>query len=271
MTGVTLGPTGEIEMRCGLTAESFALGISQWPDTHLPWTITDLVPGLSESLMRESAAWAMRQWSLICGVEPVYEVDARKARILMTCRRIDKAGGVLAECELPQTGSRQCRLWLDVYDQWTEMDAQRGVYLPLVLWHELGHGIGISHAPQGSPNIMAPIYNPKLRKSGTWDISQATQRYGRSVTPMPPIEPTIPVTPSRPATPAGGGIMGGLGTLVDILTKIKPLLDLWNDPAFQEVLAKIIRIFGNKTALSADDVQALKDDLDGQIQAMRSA
>lgn len=182
-----------------------AMGLSQWPDGAIPWAITDLVPSMNEAELRRACEWGFRQWAIVCNVKPQEVEVAGKARVLITCRKIDGPGGVLAECELPQPGMRYVRLWLDVGEQWSsELPSIRAIYLANVLWHEFGHALGMGHAPDRSRNVMAPVYDPSVTVAGQWDIGQSQQRYGRPVTVPPP----VPSTPT-PATPAPGG--NGMG------------------------------------------------------------
>lgn len=165
--------------------------VSKWPDTHLPWTITDLVPGISEEELIRAVEWAFSPqfgWSGICGLQPVLEQSARNSRLLIGSRRIDGPGNILAECQLPSPGIRQVKMWLDISEQWTSetMAVQRAIQLPVVLRHEAGHGIGLGHAPSGSTNWMAPVYDPRVVKGGIWDIQESRTRYGLPKVTIPP-------------------------------------------------------------------------------------
>lgn len=76
--------------------------------------------------------------------------------------------------------------------------------------------------------------------------------------------------PAIPPTQPGGSFMGGLKGILDLLNKIGPLLELFQDPAFLQLLDKLVKLFGNKQSLTADDLDALKAELDSQVQEMRA-
>jgi len=182
---------------CGVPDHIGAGRICQWPDPALPWTITDLVPGISEAEMVKAMEWAAAQWATVCGLEPVYVDRARDARLIITAQRLDGPSGTLADCMLPCGGISQAVMRLDLSEAWTASmsEGQRRVVLPMVLWHEMGHGIGLSHAPQGSMNVMAPVYNPRVSGAGSYDVEEAIRRYGRRRQKPTPSNPTTPTQP----------------------------------------------------------------------------
>ena len=186
------------------TKEADFEGISQWPDGDLPWTITDLLPGMTLEEMKADLAWGYDVWAKMCGIRPRYTSNASEARVLIGTRSIDGPSKVLAETELPN-GQRQVRMWLDTGEQWksTFDDGSNRIILQLVGCHEEGHSIGFGHSPD-KPEIMAPYYNSAQRTPGPWDIQQGTMRYGRSVIVSPPVTPTQPPAPGPAPRPTGG-------------------------------------------------------------------
>jgi hypothetical protein len=64
-----------------------------------------------------------------------------------------------------------------------------------VMFHELGHGLGLGHGPNG--NLMQPFYSGALAEPGPWDISQGVKRYDEpaDVPPPPPPPPPPGVDP----------------------------------------------------------------------------
>ena len=243
---------------CAIKASVLA-AIAAWPDGVVTWTLVDEVAGLTYEQLQTACVWAGRQWNLTWGgVRFDYTDTARNARLLVGSRRIDGPGSVLAECELPN-GSRQIRMWFDTGDDWTASftPLQRQIILPDVTWHEWGHALGIDHAPAGSPNIMAPIYNPKTTKAGPWDLQQAKVRYPTLLIPVaPPVTPTIP-TPTVPTNPTNPtpSIPGGIMGLLQFLAKIAPFLKVVTDLAASgqlqtilDTLSKLAGAFGDKTA-----------------------
>lgn len=248
-----------------------ALALSTWPDTDITWTITDLVPGMTEAELRRACGWGLAQWAKVCGVRPREVTDASQAKILVTCRRIDGGGGVLAECELPQQGSRRVRLWLDVGETWsTEIPSLRAIILADVLWHEFGHALGINHAPQGSANVMAPVYNPAVKSAGSFDISESQRRYGRPVV-EPPTSPQ-PVPTPQPGGNGMGGLLGFLAKIGPLLTQLAPLIELFtklsSDPNFKTLLDALSKAFANKQTITVDE---LVSEIQAQRQALKAS
>lgn len=176
------------------------LPLSRWPDADFPWTITALVPGIGEAEYRTACEWGVSQWAKICGLRPRYVSASRSARLLIGSRSIDGPAGILGETELPAPGMAQVRMWIDTGETWTTSftPSQRQLILPVVLWHEAGHAIGLGHAPQGSTNIMAPIYNPAVTAAGPWDRAEAVRRYDEPAIPPAPVPPPTPQPQPKP-------------------------------------------------------------------------
>lgn len=201
------------------TPEHVLAALSTWPDPDFPWCITDLTPGVTEDQLRAEIAYSGMKWAKICGLQPREVTDGNKARLLVTCRAIDGPGGVLAETELP-AGQKYVRMWLDVGEQWNTLTpAIRAISLGTVIRHEMGHAIGIGHAPDGSNNWMAPYLNESLVNAGPFDISESTKRYSLP-SPTVPTNPTIPTVPTTPIP--GGSPMGFLATLLKFFSTIDP-------------------------------------------------
>ena len=187
--------------RCRLPSHILQDRICRWPDNSVTWCVIQELPGVPLDRLEAAITWGLDQWAKVCDIKPRKVDTARSARILVGSRRIDGPTGILAECELP-CGIPQVRLWFDVGERWTsDMTPQeRAIVLPDVAWHELGHALGLGHAPQDTQNIMAPVYNWLVTDPGQWDIREAVVRYGRFVSP--PIVPPIP-TPPLPPVPGG--------------------------------------------------------------------
>lgn len=261
--------------------EADPLALSQWPDPDLPYAFESLPPGVSLEQAVAAAEWAYGRkggWASICGLQPRYTENARQARVLIGSRRIDGPGGVLADCYLPQPGTRQVKMQFDVGDAWEAalpsammelVDAaaelmpvalavnSRAVLYALVLEHEGGHSIGLGHAPQNSPNVMAPAYNRNQLRFGSWDIAEAQRRYGKPVAvPSPPVTPTNPVSP---VSPSGDGFMGKLLPFLTLLTQLAPLIKIITDLANSGQLSKLLDVLRSlATALDALPAGTLK-------------
>ena len=234
------------------TPDSVVLAISQWPDPDFPWAITALVPGMSEEELEDALDYAADKWRRTCGIKPRKTNNGNEARLLVTCRAIDGPSGVLAECELP-TGQRRVRLWLDVGELWNKViPSARAIGLASVLWHEMGHAIGLGHAQAGSQNIMAPQLNEQISVPGVFDTNESQRRYGKPV-----LLPGPPTPTPTPVPPAPGGNMGFLGNL--LMSMLKNWLEkAIADGTLQKFLEDLLQKFLNpaKPVVTADDLVA---------------
>lgn len=149
----------------------------QWPrGMVIRWTVTGLVPGWDEQSLVEIYKIGWQLAMSVCGVRGEYVSSARQANILMGSRRIDGPGRVLAEHQLPPRGTNertQIKGWMDNSEsKWVnaENPPARTMDLLRVFTHELGHGLGLGHAPQGSSNLMAPTVSHLRNFQPPWDI-----------------------------------------------------------------------------------------------------
>lgn len=155
-----------------------ANNLCRWPSNDVPWTLTALLPGYTEVEMVELLQPYFARWDR---VKVGYVQSASVARVLVGCRAIDGKNGVLADCFLPCGNVRSVKLQFDVGESWTPE------LLGQVAWHEFAHGIGISHAPAGSSNIMAPYLNMGIKELGEWDRIEQAKRYPPLTPPPPPV------------------------------------------------------------------------------------
>jgi hypothetical protein len=196
---------------CQVDPEQLALAdalVYKWPDPNLPWTLMDEVTGISYEDLKAAADAGLKGWTTCSGLKPVFTASARDARLLIYAVRIDGPGNVLADCQLPTPGLRQVKMRLDLSEDWLAK-----IKLPVVIRHEGGHGAGLGHAPGGSKNWMAPIYDPAIATAGTWDTNEMQGRYGSPL----PTTPTLP-----PSIPGGGGF--NMGGLLGLLVKLAPII-----------------------------------------------
>lgn len=139
-------------------------------------------------------------WSGVCGLELVPTTNPGQANVLATSSMIDGPNGILGQSYLPcgnvSQGTQLSQI-LDSSEGWTE-DLLTRVWL-----HELGHAIGLSHAPIGTGAVMEPILT-SLAAPQPWDIQQVVARYGPPSAPVPTPPPT-----------EGGDVFGG-GVLINI-------------------------------------------------------
>lgn len=246
---------------CGVADDIGTGGMCRWPDGNIGVNVLKVLPGCTPELYEQNVLSVYSHIARHCGIKPFMARQARDARVTLTVAAFDGPSGVLADSRLPCGNTTVCPQRYDHSEKWhfgLDRPDKGSIWFWMVLLHETLHALGLPHAPSGVKCVIAPMYDPSLDGLMAYDIQELVKRYG------PPN--TVPSLP--PTTP--GGNMGGLKNLIDILAQIKPLLDLWSDPAFQDLLKKIIAIFGNKAALTADDVETLQIELGSQVQQMRA-
>lgn len=226
--------------------EHLTMGVdSRWPSGNVPWAITSLIPGVTENDYRLAVVWSLDAWAAAGGITPK-EVDAaRLARILCTSRRIDGPAGVLGETELPMGGIQQVRMWLDTSDnwdvQWPPADPRK-IPLYVTVLHELGHALGIGHAPQGTTAVMSPFLQSQLRGLMPWDVQEVRRRYG------PPVaQPADPTNPVPPVPVPGDSFMATILKMIAFLSAHPEILDL---------IKRLFGLFEATGKLTVEDVQA---------------
>jgi hypothetical protein len=179
---------------CG-TAEAVADVISPWRKQLLVWQIAGNLPGLSRDDFRSAAAQAFASWQSVCGLTFKEAGLNETPDILMTAGRIDRQGGVLAWSELPDGSDRQLLQKYDTSEAYVIAirPPTSKIDLVAVCCHEIGHALGLDHAANGSPDLMAPIYDPGRRTPQTGDIQRIQGLYPVRTTPPPPV-PGEPIT-----------------------------------------------------------------------------
>lgn len=186
--------------------------ICRWSLPEVAWTITGRLPGISDEEQLAAAAEAWGYWQAACGVQPYHVADPAVANVLMGTGRIDGSLGTLAWSEMPCGGQRQLRQKYDFERFVIAEDPPQG-FLDIVriMAHEIGHVLGVPHDESGAASLLAPTYNPRVRRPQAWDIRQAQLRYGKPVVSVPvpgPVPPSPPVpVPVPTPTPQPGGVM----------------------------------------------------------------
>lgn len=167
---------------------------NRWPRSDITWQLDAQLPGIERDALRGAIQAAGESWQRVCGVR-WFEGQGSRANILITTQR-ERPGGVLADCELPYPGmsaDATLRLRIDEADAWAIADnpPPNRVGLVQVLAHEIGHGLGLGHGPQGA--LMQPTYSPRLWAPQAWDIVEARLRYQlpRESEPTPDPVPTL--------------------------------------------------------------------------------
>lgn len=186
----------ELPRFCGLPDFMVQDQTCAWPHKKITWNITGALPGMSAADQKAAYALAWSFWAEVCDIQPEYTAS-RAANVLMGAGGIDRAGGTLAWSELP-CGSGESDTLNQKYDTlepWGAFDVtedSRGqIDIVRVACHEIGHVIGIPHIQGG--NLLAPTYNPAIRKPQLGDIDEAVKRYGKPVNiPAPTPQPGDP-------------------------------------------------------------------------------
>jgi hypothetical protein len=179
--------------------------MNQWPEgmarAGLRVAILGTLPGLSRTDTREAAKMGWGFWTQATrgGIKFIMTTNHKTAHIQMRVGKIDRRGGTLAWSYLPtrsytptrwrkidQLYDNQERWGFTEHPQWPLIDSAR------VISHEGGHGIGMDHGGNG---LMAPRYNPRIRRpQAGYDTDQALRRY-------PFAEPDPPQPPPPGPTP----------------------------------------------------------------------
>jgi len=175
----------------------------RWDGTERPLKITYQVrgdfPGLSRTQIQQAFALAWLWWSEVCGI--IASPDDQP-QVTIAAGRIDGPSGTLAWSELPCGIDKVLQQKYDTGEPWVvaENPAPGKIDLARVACHEIGHVIGLEHGPDG--NLLAPYYDPKIRRPQEWDIREAQIRYGQPAGPSPP--PTTPEQIAKVTVRVGG-------------------------------------------------------------------
>jgi hypothetical protein len=188
-----------METFCGVNAgvTGFSGGrMCQFPKGHeITITVRESPPGFRNRDMMDIAEQSMKTWQEVCGVK-YRMVTSGKANITILQRKMDGPFGVLAEAELScgAADNTSLGLWFDSSEKFTTSSnpSSGQIDIVAVCTHEIGHNLGLDHAPRGSDNLMAPsIRRSNQRRLGSWDITNSIARYGEpSLTPGVPGMPT---------------------------------------------------------------------------------
>lgn len=167
----------------------------QWKRGHVvTWGVAASPSGVAIADFRDVCRTAFGLWEAVSGLKTEYRTNPNAVNVRVDVERIDGAGKVLAQAELPGFGQNSGTLgcWLDsgerawvlsVNPSWDvgEVDMLR------VLCHEFGHNLGLDHAPQdGSPaDLMDPRVSAIRKPQSDWDVPQIQFRYGKPVDVTP--------------------------------------------------------------------------------------
>lgn len=166
---------------------------TRWGKSALTWAVQSPLPGVLLEAFRGVVRQAFASWASVCGLA-FAEAAPGSADILIATGPIDGPSGTLAWSELPP--SRPVHQRYDTSERWSiDGSPERSeIELLAVACHEIGHALGLQHAPQGAPDLMAPFYSASIFTPRPGDIARIQALYG------PPA--AAPVPPPPPATPA---------------------------------------------------------------------
>lgn len=164
---------------------------AKWPINHLNWFVEGNLPGVVRDVFRREIAEALASWSAVANLVFTEVPTAQGAHIIMHARRLDGAGRVLAQSELPP--ANPCDQDYD-FENWST-DATPGsgqIELQHVIAHEVGHALGLLHDDQNADALMAPFYSAGVSKPRPRDVARIQALYGPPVTSPPPPPPPPP-------------------------------------------------------------------------------
>ncbi|NP_001073357.1 matrix metalloproteinase-28 precursor [Rattus norvegicus] len=163
----------------------FAKPGHKWYKQHLSYRLVNWPKSLPEPAVRGAVRAAFQLWSNVSALE-FWEAPATgPADIRLTffqgdhndglANAFDGPGGALAHAFLPRRGEAH----FDQDERWS-LSRRRGRNLFVVLAHEIGHTLGLTHSPAPRA-LMAPYYK-KLGRDAllSWDDVLAVQNlYGK--------------------------------------------------------------------------------------------
>ena len=125
----------------------------------------------------EQITKAAKAWMKVCGIK-LTKASLSQADIVITWADLDGRGRTLGQAYQPASGEDMSAcggpcgdIMIDWSEPWVEL------FFYAVFLHELGHAIGIPHAPtEDGSNVLEAIYTGKV-ELGPWDIEQAVLRY----------------------------------------------------------------------------------------------
>lgn len=170
--------------------------VMRWSQKReLKWAIADRIAGITVEQQIDDTAWSLQQWSEASnGFFAFQRIDnAAQADIVLTTRRIDRPGGVLAEMQLPPGDDRQLVGWMDTSERW----GQPGFYRATI-FHEIGHAMGLDHITNALA-VMNPTLNMALKGLQAADVQSLLGIYPEAVN----YKATQPGPVPGPGTPTG--------------------------------------------------------------------
>ena len=174
---------------CNVPEHALAIaGSSSWRRGYVLRHLVESKPDeFTDQEYKELIDATLALWTSASGLRT--ERVTSSPNLVFKTRRIDGAGGILAEAQLPPPDAGPnviLSCWMDVGEQWVNatnpagrmMDAYR------VLGHEEGHLFGLGHESRGRA-LMNPTIS-EIRSLTDLDIEEIVRRYGDPSTTPPP-------------------------------------------------------------------------------------
>lgn len=185
-----------------------AAALNKWGKKTITWNLASSasLPGFSRDDLYDVFIWSFSQWAGVADLTFKSNINGlSSADITITTGRIDNPGNTLAWSELPGPNAINQQL-TQKFDSsepfvFSANPPPSKIDLGAVAVHEIGHALGLPHAPSNSRSLMAPVYSPQIRTPKEWDIAEIRRRYGQAVIPIPPSVPSDPSTPETPVNP----------------------------------------------------------------------
>lgn len=267
--------------RCGFSErQDFGhAGLPAWDGTHtVVVSIRDYLEEFSQSEYEQIVEECLAHIRSVCGLRIEFQKQVRIPHILLTSKRLDGPGGVLADMQLPPhqapnrkvpTVGLQIVGRMDTGEEWSKYEGrvQRSIDVFRVLLHELGHGLGLYHNETGR-SLMSPSIDV-FREFGEYGKRELQARYGPpSVSPVPPDPGNAspqPVDICRQLLDLlqsmqfrrDRQIGGRIGTIVSLFEKLSGLLSPENLDRIRKIIECVDSLSPDEFSKKADAVMRL--------------
>ncbi len=178
--------------RCGHPDILAVSGQSAWAIKELAYWQEVSYPGVTPAELETDFALAVSRITAVCGLTMTPAASINSAHIKSGSGPIDGPWNVLALSELPPPNNVTLAMKqkYDVAETGLTRDQRQAM-----MAHELGHALGLGHAPPGIGALMEPVLGSFVAPQA-WDTAQLQERYG-----VPGYQPPPGRPPARPPNP----------------------------------------------------------------------